>query len=302
MDRVTDALTTALSALLWVLGLTIMVGSTAIIVTMDASAAAQGQRYYVAIAAILALGIIDRQMGSVMRRRLPWSIVTQPAERRYHRRSYVLLLVASLFLLGLAHYQTVGASSGLARLLGYGLALGLAPFVVAFVLNRFVRKPFERGIDFLLSAGQDTPSRTSRSWTFSFSFGRPSMSADLGRGNEPRFTLSAHQAAQYLEAWHRIQLIFEADPAEAVRRAHRLLLEISTNRGHSGAFTRDEHVVTSTLSGVGSAIDVSRGRIEEARSVQVAVQAALAGESAKPEDLARAMAEYERILKELLDG
>jgi hypothetical protein len=291
-----------MSALLWILGITIVAGSAAIIVTMDASAASQGQRYYVAVAAIVALVFVARQMGLVVRRRFLWSIVTEPAERRYHLQSYLLLLVASLFLLGLAHYKTVGASSSLARLLGYGLALGLAPFVVALVLNRFVRKPFERGIDALFGASQDIPKRASRVGTFSFSFGSPSMQADLGRGSSRPFTLSAHQATQCLEAWDRIQLSFEADPAEAVRRAHRLVLGLCASGGHSGAFTRDEPFVTSTLSGLGSVLDVSRRRIEEARSVQEAVQAALAGEPAKREDLGRAMVEYERMLKELLDG
>lgn len=302
MNRVTDASTAALNALLWGLGVTILGVGAAIIVSMDAAAASQGGRYYVAIAAIVALGILDRQIGSLMRRRLPWSIATQPAERRYHRRSFLLLLVASLFLLGLAHYQTVGASSGLARLVGYGLALSVGPFLLAFVLNRFVRKPFERGIDMLFSAGQDTSGRASRPWTFSFSFGSPSMPADFGRPDRLPFAISANQATEYLEAWHRIQLSFQADPAEAVRRAHRLLLELCTTRGHSGAFSRDEHLLPSTLSDIGSVRDVSSRRIEEARRVQVAIQAAFAGEAARPEDLALAMLEYERLLKQLLQG
>lgn len=50
-------------------------------------------------------------MRKLVRRRLPWSIATQPAERQYQRRSLLLLVVASAFLVALAHYQTVGTLS-----------------------------------------------------------------------------------------------------------------------------------------------------------------------------------------------
>jgi hypothetical protein len=139
LDRMTDAVATGLGALLWATGLAVVAGSAAIIVTMDGSSASQGGRYYVAIAAIVVLVFIDRQMATLMRRRLPWRLGTQPAERRYHARSFLLLLVTSIFLLGLAHYQTTGSPAGLERLIGYGLALGAVPFLVAFVVRRFVR-------------------------------------------------------------------------------------------------------------------------------------------------------------------
>lgn len=300
-DRVTDAVASGLGALLWALGLVVVAGSAAIIVTMDGSSASQGGRYYVAIAAIVALVFIDRQMAMLMRRRLPWRFGTQPAERRYHARSFLLLLLISLFLLGLAHYQTTGSPAGLERLIGYGLALGVGLFLIAFVVSRFVREPVERGTDYSWNVHQDAPGRPSTSRTFSFSFGTPPMRTGHAMGTIPRSSVSAYHVAQYLEAWRQLQTSFETDPEDAVRRAHQLLLELCTTRSHPGVFARQEHFTASTLSGVGSLLDGARGRLKESRSMQVAVQAALAGEPAKREDLARAMMEYERTLKELLD-
>lgn len=297
MQRVTGTVTTILSTVLWALGVAVVGIGAAIIVTMDESSASQGGRYYVAVAAIVALGIIDNQIGRLMRRRLPWSITTQPAERRYHLRSYFLLILVSLFLLGLAHYQTVGASSGLLRLAGYGVALGVGPFLLAFVLNRFVRKPFERGIDLVFDAGKETSSGTPRQRTFSFSFGTPSVPVDPARPRPPSL-VPRERAAHYLEAWSRIDR--RKDPAEAVRQAHRLILELCAETGHSAAFTHEEHVATTSPAHLATVVDASLGKIADARRVQLATRAALAGESAEPEDLGRALAEYERILSELL--
>jgi len=299
MQRVTGTVTTILSTLLWALGVAVVGIGAAIIVTMDESSESQGGRYYVAVAAIVALGIIDTQIGRLMRRRLPWSITTQPAERRYHLRSYFLLILVSLFLLGLAHYQTVGASSGILRLAGYGVALGVGPFLLAFVLNRFVRKPFERGIDLVFDAGKETSSAAPRQRTFSFSFGTPSIPIDPDHARpHPPSPVSRERAAHYLVAWSRID--HRKDPAEAVRQAHRLILELCAETGHSAGFTHEEHVATTNPAHLAPVVDASLEKIADARRVQLATKAALAGESAEPEDLGRALAEYERILRELL--
>lgn len=299
MQRVTGTLTTILSTLLWALGAAVVVIGAAIIVTMDESSASQGGRYYVAVAAIVALWTIDTQVSRLRRRRLLWSITTQPAERRYQLRSFFLLIMVSLFLLGLAHYQTVGASSSLLRLAGYGLALGVGPLLLAVVLNRFVRKPFERGIDHVFAAGKETSSGAPRQRTFSFSFGTPSNAIHPDHARpRPLSPVSGERAAHYIEAWRRIDP--RKDPAEAVRQAHRLILELCAETGHSAAFTQEEHVATTNPADLTSAGEASLEKIADARRVHVASRAALAGESAEPEDLRRALLEYERILRELL--
>src|SRR5687768_1958989 len=108
MQQAQDALTRVLTMVLRAVAVAVLGIGAAIIVTMDASSSTQGGRYYVAVAAIGALWIIDSQLGRLMRRRLLWSITIQPEERRYHLWSYLLLIAASLFLLGLAHYKTIG--------------------------------------------------------------------------------------------------------------------------------------------------------------------------------------------------
>jgi hypothetical protein len=294
-----DALATLLSVGLW-LGAGVVVGlATAIIWTMEPSSAVQGGRYYVAVGALVALVLIDRQMTLLVRRRLPFSLSTLPAERRYHRRSFLLLVAAGVLLLGLAHYKATGMSPGLMMIVVFGVALALIPFLLAFVLDRIVRPGFDRVFDFVFGRANGP----GRSKTWSFSFGTPTVSLGDGPSRpRPAAVLSADRKAWYNERWLQIRSEFDSEPVTAVRHAHALILELIEETGHSGLFHEEQRFEVSDPSSVASVVESSLTRIGNARDIQAAVQSVLAGGSADRDTLRSAMDEYERSLKRLLAG
>jgi hypothetical protein len=299
LRQAADALATLLSVGLW-LGAVVVFGlATAIIWTMEPSSASQGGRYFVAVGALVALLFIDRQMTLLVRRRLPFSISTLPAERRYHRKSFLLLVAAGAFLLGLAHFRATGTSAGLTTILLVGVALAATPFVLAFVLDRFVKPIFDHGFDFVF--GKTEGPSVSKTW--SFSFGTPTATLVDPRSG-PRLTrpLSPDRKARYQDGWLRIRDEFDREPVEAVRRAHALILELIAETGHSGLFNAEERIEVSDQSQVEFVLESSLKRVRNARDIQAAVQTVLAGGAADRDTLWSAMDEYERILERLLAG
>ena len=80
----------------------VFAGAILIMIDMDASSASQGGRYYVAVAALVALGALDAQIQKTFKRRLPFSLGTTPQESRYALISLLLLIAAGVVLIGVA--------------------------------------------------------------------------------------------------------------------------------------------------------------------------------------------------------
>lgn len=299
-NRFTQGPESFLRAILWTIALSIFGISIVIMRAMDESSRSQGGPFYVAVIAILLLGAVESQLRRMMRRRLPFSLATLPEERRYALHSLVLLSVASVLLLGVALYLTVGLSPQLLRIVAYVLALIASPFVVAFLLSRLARRPLERGIDWLFgrSAGSATTSRT-----FTFSFGSPPAAMASGRASPvPQPAMAAERAEHYRRAWQRIRELFDAEPAQAVTDAHELIVQLCTETGHAGAFVDNEEVVISDLADLRSSLGSVHARVRASRDASRAVRSVLSRQSARLADLERAMTDYERTLVGVLDS
>ena len=104
-----DLIERFLLGLLGACAVTVFAGAIAIIVTMDASSASQGGRYYVAVAAIAALGFLDTQIQKVLERRIAFSFTTTSQERRYALVGFVILIAAGAVLIGVAWKLTHGS-------------------------------------------------------------------------------------------------------------------------------------------------------------------------------------------------
>ena len=102
LEQVTRTLEHALMILLFILAIAIVAGAILIILTMDSSSRSQGGRFYVAIIALVLLGVVDSQITRLVKQRAPFSLVSTPVERRYSLVSLLLFLVAAAVLIGLA--------------------------------------------------------------------------------------------------------------------------------------------------------------------------------------------------------
>jgi predicted small integral membrane protein len=70
---------------------------------MDGGSRSQGGRFYVAIAALVALGAVDSQFRRLVQRRMPlFSLKTAEEERLYRVVSLLVLLTSAVVLIGLA--------------------------------------------------------------------------------------------------------------------------------------------------------------------------------------------------------
>jgi hypothetical protein len=69
---------------------------------MGGSTVSQGGRYYVAVAALVALGAVDSQIQKILNRRIPFSLTTTPQESRYALISLLSLIAAGVILIGAA--------------------------------------------------------------------------------------------------------------------------------------------------------------------------------------------------------
>lgn len=69
---------------------------------IDRGSAGQGGRYYVAVAALVALGAPDSQLQHLLKRRLPFSFGTSEQESRYALISLLVLIAAGAVLIGVA--------------------------------------------------------------------------------------------------------------------------------------------------------------------------------------------------------
>ena len=88
--------------LLGLLAIGVFAGAILIMVDMDSGSAGQGGRYYVAVAALVALGALDSQFQRLLKRRLPFSFGTSGQERRYALVSLLALIAAGAVLIGVA--------------------------------------------------------------------------------------------------------------------------------------------------------------------------------------------------------
>jgi hypothetical protein len=77
-------------------------GAIFLMLKMDAGSRSQGGRFYVAIAALVILGVVDSAFRKLVIRRAPPSFGTTDAESRYAMISLLLLLVSAVILFGAA--------------------------------------------------------------------------------------------------------------------------------------------------------------------------------------------------------
>lgn len=78
----------------------IVTGAFFVMFAMDEGSRAQGGRYYVAIGALVILGVLDTQIERFAIRLAPRRPWTTPPERRYAGISLLLWLAAAVVLLG----------------------------------------------------------------------------------------------------------------------------------------------------------------------------------------------------------
>jgi hypothetical protein len=99
------AIATKLEILLSIVlgALVLIIPSVAILImaTMAEGTRAQGGRFYVAIAALAVLGVVNSQIGRILRRRAP-GITPSPDERRHAALSLILFPICAFLLIGLA--------------------------------------------------------------------------------------------------------------------------------------------------------------------------------------------------------
>lgn len=101
VDRGRRAIERVIHMLLVFITAFIFTGAVFIMLEMDSGSQAK-ERLYVAIIALVLLGTVDTQATRLVRRRMPLSLGTTEAERRYSGLSFSLILAAAVILIGLA--------------------------------------------------------------------------------------------------------------------------------------------------------------------------------------------------------
>ena len=102
LHQTADALDTFLRLLLGIVSVATVAGAIFLMLKMDSSSRSQGGRFYVAIAALVILGVVDSQFRKLVARRAPLSLGVTEAESRYALISLLLLLVSAVILFGVA--------------------------------------------------------------------------------------------------------------------------------------------------------------------------------------------------------
>jgi hypothetical protein len=102
LRQTANTLETFLRMFLSVIAIATVAGAVFLMLKMDGGSRSQGGRFYVAIAALVILGVVDSQFRKLVERRAPFSIGTTEAESRYALISLLLLLVSGVILFGAA--------------------------------------------------------------------------------------------------------------------------------------------------------------------------------------------------------
>jgi hypothetical protein len=102
LKRTADTLETLLRLLLCAVSFAIVAGAIFLMLKMDSGSRSQGGRFYIAIAALVILGVVDSAFRKLVIRRAPLSFGTTDAESRYAMISLLLLLVSGVILFGAA--------------------------------------------------------------------------------------------------------------------------------------------------------------------------------------------------------
>ena len=88
--------------LLGLVAVTVFAGAIFIMVDMGGVQVSQGGRYYVAVFALFALGVVAVQIQKILERRIPFSLTTTPQESRYALIGLLSLIAAGIVLIGVA--------------------------------------------------------------------------------------------------------------------------------------------------------------------------------------------------------
>ena len=100
MERGTRALARVLQRLLASVAGVILAGSVFIMLNLGPGPRGQGGRFYVAVAAVVLLGVVVGQLGRLVERRAPLGFGTPAAVRRYYLWSLLLLAFSATGLVG----------------------------------------------------------------------------------------------------------------------------------------------------------------------------------------------------------
>jgi hypothetical protein len=99
LGGINRALSAFLQVLLGIVAVAILAGAVFLMWVMDAGSRSQGGRFYVALGAVVLLGLVDTQFARLMRRQFLWDSTPY---RRYRLLSLLFLALAAAGLLGLA--------------------------------------------------------------------------------------------------------------------------------------------------------------------------------------------------------
>jgi hypothetical protein len=99
-----SALDIVLRNFLALVSIATIAGAIFLMIKIDASSRNQGGRFYIALAALVILGIVDSQFRKLVERRAPLTLGTSEVERRYAMVSLLLLVGAAFLLFGLAFF------------------------------------------------------------------------------------------------------------------------------------------------------------------------------------------------------
>jgi len=102
MEKATRTLELGLFVFSAVTAIAIFAGAVFLIAKIEGDSRSQGGRYYVAVAAIIALGAVDWQIGRLLRRPYALGLATTRCERNYRIVSLLLMFAAAIVLFGLA--------------------------------------------------------------------------------------------------------------------------------------------------------------------------------------------------------
>lgn len=297
-DEMTGTVDVLPRALLWAAAVCIVGLALAIIVTMDPSSSSQGEPFYVAVIAILLLGGLHSQLRKVLRRRLPFGIGTRPEERRFALHSLIVMAASVAVLFGTALYLTSGPTA-LLHAMRSSVAVLLLPTLGLIFLKLYGKQLFDRAFDLVFGADNalSEPGRT-----FTFSIGMPPV--HVGRDDAwpipPARRLSVETVHRYRTRWRHVQTRFDADPAQAVREAHSLVLELAAETGAPAVIANEGEFVASDVSSAASQLRDLASQALDAQGTQRAVRQVLEGEAADLAALTRAMGAYGRMLEHLL--
>jgi len=199
-------------------------------------------------------------------------------------------------------------SGELGQFLAIVILLVGIPAILMILANVFLRKPFQRLVNRVLGS-MGSSWRVSKTVHLStgsketLRFSSTVVGADLadlqveGSGTAG---LRPESVRRHREAWRLIHERFPSDPAQSVRDAHSLVLELARECGRPAQLTTEAKIVEDNPSAALKMMGAVYKQIRDEREAAHATEKALAYENVSTEALSKAMQQYERVIEHLL--